>query len=222
MRIVRSVGRIRMYRAAGAAIAAVALAGFAAPGAANADAFASLPNGHSEGQGATIDSVGEHVVVSPSLASNGAGRNAWVSGRVTADVVAPHRSVGPNNGPQNSPGTNDSSTHGVSALTVGYEVGCQVALGSSSPGVSASLSSAPSISASASLPLSLSPGEVKWVRFDQIDIPDSGVYHLDYDDQEISIQGCGGYAQARQFAVVEIVGADYSKTTLYGQPFSIG
>ncbi|PTR42926.1 MspA protein, partial [Rhodococcus sp. OK611] len=32
----------------------------------------------------------------------------------------------------------------------------------------------------------------------------------------------GGYAQARSYTVVEIVGNDYSKTTLYGQPFSIG
>ncbi|WP_157124188.1 MspA family porin, partial [Nocardia pseudovaccinii] len=165
------IRRIRVAGIAVAVTAAVAM-GFFSPGAANADTFVPLPDGHVEGPGATIDSVGEHAVVSPSLADNGIGRNVWVSGRVSADVVTPHGTVGPYNGPQNNPGTGDSSTHGASALTVGYIVGCQVALGSLSSSLSAALSTAPSLSGSLSLPLA--PGDVKWVRFDQIDIPDSG------------------------------------------------
>ncbi|WP_433678202.1 MspA family porin [Nocardia sp. CA-119907] len=200
--------------------AAVAAVGLYSAGGANADTFVPLPDGHTEGPGATIDSVGEQAVVSPSLAANGAGRTVWVSGRVTADVVTPHGEVGPNNGPKGDAGTNNSSTHGVSTLTVGYLVGCQVALGSLSASLSAAFSSAPSATGSFSVPLA--PGQVKWVRFDQKDMADSGVYHLNYRDQEIAIQGCAGYAQARQVATVEIIGADYSKTTLYGQPFSIG
>jgi hypothetical protein len=38
----------------------------------------------------------------------------------------------------------------------------------------------------------------------------------------IQVQGCAGYAQARSYTVVEIIGDNYSKTTLYGMPFSIG
>ncbi|WP_280245016.1 MspA family porin, partial [Nocardia abscessus] len=45
---------------------------------------------------------------------------------------------------------------------------------------------------------------------------------VEYQDAEIQIQGCAGYAQARSYTVVEIIGDHYSKTTLYGMPFSIG
>ncbi|SEM28867.1 MspA protein [Rhodococcus maanshanensis] len=54
------------------------------------------------------------------------------------------------------------------------------------------------------------------------DIKKNGKYAVQYQDTQIEIQNCGGYAQARSYTVVEIVGNDYSKTTLYGQPFSIG
>ncbi|MGW4246447.1 MspA family porin [Nocardia sp. NPDC004722] len=89
-----------------------------------------------------------------------------------------------------------------------------------SMGISAGISSSPSLSGSLSLPLG--PGEVKWVNFDQKDMVESGEYHFDLQDQQVEIQGCAGYARARQVVTVEIVGPDYSKTTLYGQPFSIG
>lgn len=69
-----------------------------------------------------------------------------------------------------------------------------------------------------------SPGQcsVTWVQIDNIDMTKSGAYHLNYQDFDMNVQGCGGYAQARQFSVVEVIGADYSKTTLYGQPFTLG
>ncbi len=47
-------------------------------------------------------------------------------------------------------------------------------------------------------------------------------YTVQYQDSELSTMGCGGYAQARSYTVLEVVGKDYVKTTLYGQPFSIG
>ncbi|WP_324194046.1 MspA family porin [Nocardia blacklockiae] len=179
-----------------------------------------LPDGHIERSGVVIHSSGEHAILSPSLAANGAGRTAWVSGDVTVDVDTPPGEVGPNNGALNVPGTNDSSTHGSSGLTVGYLVGCQVALGSFGPSLGATLSQTPSVTVGVSFPIS--PGEVKWVQINNKDMTKSGRYYLNYQDVPMEIQGCAGYAQARSFAVVEIIGADYHKVTLYGQPFSIG
>ena len=71
------------------------------------------------------------ALISPSLAANGAGRTAWVSGTVTADVTGitkeprPARATVANDG-HRSHGTNNSSTHGVSRINTGYIVGCQV------------------------------------------------------------------------------------------------
>ncbi|WP_330183081.1 MspA family porin [Nocardia sp. NBC_01503] len=194
--------------------------GFFSPGAANADTIVPLPNGHIEGPGVKITSVGERAVISPSLASNGAGRTSWVSGNVIAEVETPDGTVGPNNGPLNYPGTNDSGTHGSSNLTVGYVVGCQVSLGSLSGNASVTISTSPAVSAGFSFPLS--PGQVKWMAINNIELIKSGSYQIQYQDVPMEIQGCGGYAQARQFSVVEIIGVDYAKVTLYGQPFSIG
>ncbi|WP_040819759.1 MspA family porin [Nocardia jiangxiensis] len=201
----------------GAVITAI---GLWSPGAARADTFVPLPKGHIEGPGVKITSTSEHAVVSPSLAANGAGRTTWVSGDVTVDIQTPDGVVGPNNGAQNNAGTNDSSTHGASGLTVGYLVGCQVALGSFGPSLGATLSTSPTIAAGVSFPIS--PGEVKWVQIDNKDMTKSGRYFLNYQDVPMDVQGCAGYAQARQFAVVEVIGPDYHKVTLYGQPFSLG
>ena len=61
-----------------------------------------------------------------------------------------------------------------------------------------------------------------FVQIDFKDVPKAGTYSVEYRDAEMQIQGCAGYAQARAYTVVEIIGDNYSKTTLYGQPFSIG
>jgi hypothetical protein len=105
-------------------------------------------------------------------------------------------------------------------MSVGYLVGCQVSLGSLSAALSGEVSTSPTLSGSLSLPLA--PGQVKWVNFDQKDMTESGRYNFDLQDQQVEVQGCGGYAQAREVVTVEIVGPDYDKTTLYGQPFSLG
>lgn len=211
---------LRISRWMVAAVAVVVGIGFFSPGAAMADTIVPLPDGHIEGPGVKITSVGERAIISPSLASNGAGRSAWLSGTVTAEVVTPDGVVGPNNGPQNFPGTNDSSTHNTSNLTVGYVVGCQVSLGALSANSSFTISATPSLSGGFSFPLS--PGQVKWVLINYLELIKSDTYQMQYQDIPMDIQGCGGYAQARQFSVVEIIGADYAKVTLYGQPFSLG
>jgi hypothetical protein len=206
----------------GAAVAVTI--GLLSAGAANADTFVPLPDGQKLGPGVTLSRTGEHAVVSPSLAANGAGRVVWVSGNARADVqVTPEGEVGPYNGPTNRSGSNNSSTHGASQLNTGYIIGCQVSIGDDA--IAAGLAGGVSTlgaSAGGAIGLHLGPGQVAFVQIDAKDILKPGVYSVEYQDAEIEIQGCAGYAQARSYSVVEIIGDHYSKTTLYGAPFSIG
>jgi hypothetical protein len=214
----------RGVRIAGVAATATVALGLVSTGAANADTFVPLPDGQKIGPGVTITRTGEHALVSPSMAANGAGRVVWVSGNAIADVsVTPEGTVGPNNGPSGAPGTNNSSTHGASQLNTGYIVGCQVSIADDA--ISAGVSGGINLSGGSlggSIGINLGPGEVKFVQIDSKDVLKPGHYSVEYQDAEIDIQGCAGYAQARAYTVVEIIGDHYSKTTLYGQPFSIG
>ena len=88
-------------------------------------------------------------------------------------------------------------------------------------GVSGGISTG-GVTAGGSIGVNLGPGEVKFVQISSKDILKAGTYAIDYQDAEIEIQGCAGYAQARAYTVVEVIGDNYSKTTLYGMPFSIG
>lgn len=211
-------------RITGVAVSAVAGIVCFGLGPAHADTVVPLPSGLKSGPGVTLERTQERAVISPSMAANGAGRVVWVSGVATADVTTtPGGEVGPTNGATNSPGTNNSSTSGQSKINTGYIVGCQVSI--SSDAIAAGLSAGVSVqggSASGSLGIKLGPGDVKFVGIDGKHIPGPGRYSVQYRDQELEIQGCAGYAQARAYTVVEIIGDHYSKTTLYGAPFSIG
>ncbi|MEU1984104.1 MspA family porin [Nocardia sp. NPDC019395] len=220
----RTDGVRKGARIAGIGAAAAVAVGLLSVGAANADTFVPLPDGQKAGPGVTITRTGEHAVVSPSMAANGAGRVVWVSGNAAADVaVTPEGEAGPNNGPTGEDGTNNSSTHGASQLNTGYIVGCQVSIGEDAIGLGGSLGlSLDGGNVGGSVGVELGPGEVKFVQIDYKDITKPGRYSVEYQDAEIEIQGCAGYAQARSYTVVEIIGDHYSKTTLYGQPFSIG
>ncbi|MGW4123004.1 MspA family porin [Nocardia sp. NPDC004711] len=204
---------------------AIILPGITAVTPANADTFVPLPDGQKQGpNGVVVTRTGEHATISPSLAANGAGRTVWVSGNAVADVPdTPETKPGPWNGPSNAPGTNDSSTHGSSIIDTGYIVGCQVNIASDaiSAGISGGLSLTGG-SLGGSVGLKLGPGQVAFVEIDSKDITKPGHYSVEYQDAQMQIQNCAGYAQARAYTVVEIVGDHYSKTTLYGQPFSIG
>ncbi|MFE9578605.1 MspA family porin [Nocardia sp. NPDC006044] len=221
---IRTRGLHRGVRIAGAGAAAAVAMGLLSTGAANADTFVPLPDGQKIGPGVTISRNSEHALISPSLAANGAGRVVWVSGNAVADIsVTPEGKAGPNNGATGAPGTNNSSTHGTSQLNTGYIVGCQVSIADNA--ISAGISGGINLSgatAGGSIGLKLGPGQVKFVGIDSKDITKPGVYSVEYQDAEIEIQGCAGYAQARSYTVVEIIGDNYSKTTLYGAPFSIG
>ena len=68
----------------------------------------------------------------------------------------------------------------------------------------------------------LSNDFLRFARVESKAIKTNGTYTIQYQDAQIDAQGCGGYAQARSYTVLEVTGNDYEKTTLYGQPFSIG
>lgn len=205
--------------------------GLVSQGAANADTFVKLPNGAARGDGLVITRSNEFAQISPSLAANGAGRNAWVSADIT--LYAPNlktSKAGPNRGPAGEtvlPGTNGVETNGAAAtLSAGYIVGCQVSVGSLTLGGGASLNNLgaalPTLSLSGSFALPLTPGQVTFNVLNYKNIEKAGTYYLSYDRAQLSVQGCGGYAQARSYAVVETTGDDHQKVTLYGKPFSIG
>lgn len=195
-----------------------------------------LPDGQKVAPGVTITRTNETANVLPSLASNES-RNVYVSGIVTADVtrdippgcpsVYPYNFQCPYNGPVDihNPafgGTNQSSTHFSSQINTGYIIGCQINISDSaiSLGVSASVSLT-NFGAGVSVGVQIGPGDVKFVQIGLKDIVAPGRYTIEYDGADINIQGCGGRAQARAYTVVEIVGNDYAKYTLYGEPFDI-
>ncbi|TQF74048.1 mspA family protein [Rhodococcus spelaei] len=219
----RKSGLRRGARIAGVGAAAAVAIGLMSTGVASADTFVPLPDGSKSAAGVVVTRTGESALISPSLAANGAGRTAWVSGTVTADVssITKDGEAGPYNGAKNEQGTNNSSTHGISRISTGYIVGCQVDItglgGSIGGGIDLN---GPSLSGSLTVPVSA--GQVKFVNITGKDIKKNGKYSVQFQDTQLEIQNCGGYAQARSYTVVEIVGDNYSKTTLYGQPFSIG
>ncbi|WP_308218274.1 MULTISPECIES: MspA family porin [Gordonia] len=197
----------------GMAVAAAALV-LLASGTSPASA-APLPNGYKKvSEGAvTVQTwrTGETAMPATSMAANGIGRSAVLSGEVTTRV-----------------------SKGEGRLRVGYLVGCQVSVGNLTAGVSGTLSAAPTVSGSISFPLA--PGEIKAVQLSVQPIVD-GLARYQYSGLEVEVQGCGGFAQARSFAKVEAVegyavdagttanniggeGA-YVQSTLYGKPFSL-
>ena len=210
--------------------------GLVSQGAANADTFVKLPGGSIRGDdGIVLSRSNESAQISPSLAANGAGRTAWVSADIT--LVAPNlkeKKAGPNRGAQNEStstsgtlGTNSTETNGAAAtLSTGYIVGCQVAIGSLSLGGGGALSglggTAPTLALNGTFSVPLTPGAVSFAVVNSKNIEKKGTYYISYDRAQLQVQGCGGYAQARSFTVVETTGENQQKVTLYGKPFSIG
>ncbi|MDS1115248.1 MspA family porin [Gordonia westfalica] len=218
-----SLRTIGISAVVGGSVTTALLAGAAAAG---ADAFTRLPNGTASGDGIRIVRSEESARVSPSMAANGTSRTTWVSGQIT--LYAPHlkpSKAGPSAGAAGEselPGSNGTATNGAAAtLSTGYIVGCQVNVKGLQGGLSGSLTpTAPSVSGTLSVPLAA--GEVKFVPLGTKNIEKPGTYHLGYDDAQIDVQDCAGYAQARAFTTIETTGEVHQKVNLYGKPFSIG
>lgn len=178
-----------------------------------------LPNGYkkvvgADGRVVQMWRIGERAMPISSVANNGAGRAATISGKYKVTV-----------------------SRGGGNVQLGYLVGCQVQLGDLTAGATAVLSAAPGVSGSISLPLA--PGQVVDVAnvFNQ-DF-ETTTLSLETQHQQLDIQGCGGYAQARSY--VRVIAADgydsdgvggskngtvtgtngMVQATLFGAPFSI-
>ncbi|AUH70497.1 hypothetical protein CXX93_17775 [Gordonia sp. YC-JH1] len=173
-----------------------------------------MPGGHTkavgvDGQVVEISRSGESSRIMPSLAANGAGRAAAVSGTYKTTL-----------------------SKGTGVMTVGYLVGCQVNLTGFKGTLSGSIDlTKASVSAGLSVPLA--PGQVVFATTDKLTLK-KGKGTVMVDSFSIDVQQCGGYASAR--SVVRVVAADgydaqekslsgnsgYVQANLLGTPFSLG
>ena len=207
---VKTTSFVRRAAVASAALAVAATGVIASTG--DADA-ARLPGGSKtttgiDGQVVKLSRTGESVRPQVSVANNGAGRSAAVSGTYSAKL-----------------------SKGTGSLTVGYLVGCQINITGLEGGLSGTISAgAPTLSGSLSVPLK--PGEVKFIKSDGLSLK-KGHGTVLVDSFQINVEQCGGYASAR--SVVQVLAADgftaedgalsgasgFVQSTLYGKPFSL-
>ncbi|WP_067548947.1 MspA family porin [Nocardia crassostreae] len=216
----------------GAALIATAVCGIGQTGVARADTFVPLPGGVitrtlADGTVMTVRIDGESAKISGSMGDTPVHRNTWVSGRASVDLDGP------------------SAPTATIKISPGYVVGCQVDIGgisgTSSGGATASQdtqgawSAAPTQSfgggvtfgpglAIARLMLDLEKpddyGMESHKRYNKVPGPHASVTWV---DETFSVDGCGGFAQARSFVAAEVDTTNYiGNVLLWGQPFSIG
>lgn len=215
--VLRRVGRIAALGAA----ASMAI-GLMSTGAANAETFVPLPNGEKVAGPYKIAHFDESAKVAPQIAFNGLNRNAWATGTALSDV------------PEGATGT----------LKTGYLVGCQLDMDDLSFGLDLGAGieggntniitlfpnlfqiggegeTTNKITGGLSFDVPLKDREVAAVEVASKDVK-GPITAIQYQDVAISVQNCGGYAQARSYTTLELTGDYRYKGTLYGQPFSLG
>lgn len=204
-----------------AAIGLVATAGTAA-----ADVHVVLPSQTQtltigDGTRVTLTRTHETANISPSLGSTPLHRNAWVSATYNVTTSKPVAKI---------------------KFQAGYTVGCQVNLNgftnSNTPSGTVSTAGVPSGTVNEGGSISIGPGQAQnyyvydYERADPFGndqhktwVPIVKTTHgeVSYTNSTMQINGCAGYAQARSFANVYIVG-DHGEqvVSFYGQPFSLG
>ncbi|MFC9786614.1 MspA family porin [Rhodococcus sp. NPDC127528] len=207
------------------AAAAVAV-GLFSVGAANADTFVPLPDGSIsetlvDGTIVKITRTGESANVSPSLGATPLHRNVWVSGSAKVELIGPNADGG--------------------KIEPGYVVGCQLTLGGKSgadSGIGSNYAGDKTTqSAKGSGTVSIGPGQA--VNHRLLDLEKADDYgseshsgansfkgkggSVTWADETIAVNGCAGYAQARNYVKVTANTKNVNSTiTLWGQPFSIG
>ncbi|GED98687.1 MspA family porin [Gordonia crocea] len=207
---------------AAAAAVMVTSALTAAPPSAKADTVYNLPSQtqrYTMGDGTvvTFQRVRERANVNPSLGGTPLHRNAWVSGKliVTLSKEASRIEIYP-----------------------GYIVGCQVNLASVSGEGGSGIDANGFDGAEAGTSVSLGPGQARAFylvdaeRADDFgqDKHDKRITYkkkkrasLSYTNSQLGLRGCGGYAQARSFASVQIETKHAMQSmSFYGRPFSMG
>nr|WP_294634580.1 MspA family porin [uncultured Rhodococcus sp.] len=218
----RLSGLRRIGRIAALGAAASMAVGLMSAGSANAETFVPLAPGEKVAGPYKIAHFDESAKVAPQIAFNGLNRNAWATGTAMSEV------------PEGAEGT----------LTTGYLVGCQLDMDDLSFGldfgagieggntniitlfpelfqIGGEGETTNTIGGGASFEVPLKDREVAAVEIASKDV--SGpVTAIQYQDVAISVQNCGGYAQARSYTTLELTGDYRYKGTLYGQPFSLG
>lgn len=204
--------------------------GFGSSGAANADTFIPLPDAsitRTRGDGTVVhlSIVGESAKVSGSMGSTPMHRNVWATGRVVVDVSGP------------------KAASAEIQINPGYIVGCQVDISSLGTGESesetapASRTVLPTGAIGDIETLTLGPGQAGANFILDIEQPDdygqeihkkhTTVYgphaSVSWVDESFAVNGCGGYAQSRLFAGVDVsTDNTESFSTIYGAPFTMG
>ncbi|WP_067702213.1 MspA family porin [Nocardia jejuensis] len=221
----------RIGRLFGVALAVAVASGIGTPGTASADTFVPLPGGVltrelPDGTVITIRIEGESAKISGSMGATPMHRNVWTTGRGVIDLVGP------------------SAVGSTIKISPGYVVGCQVDISSLSPSENASESATVGSQPSLGLPsettgagITLGPGQAtarlmldlekpddygmeSHKRYNKVPGPHASVTWV---DETFSVDGCGGYAQARSFVLAEVDTTTFiGNLALWGQPFSIG
>ena len=215
----------------GAALAATTF-GMAQTAVATADTFVPLPGGTitrdlADGTTVTVSLEQESAKISGSMGGTPVHRNVWVTARASVDLTGP------------------SASTATLKISPGYVVGCQVdisglsensnATGNANPSTQGPWTVTPSQAfgtgvtlgpgqAVARLMLDLERpddyGQESHKRYNKVPGPHTSVTWI---DETFSVDGCGGYAQARAFVSAEVDSSNFiGNVLLWGQPFSIG
>lgn len=217
----------------GAALAAAVILGLAPTGTAQADTFIPLPGGQvvsqlPDGTSVTIRIEGESAKISPSMGATPVHRNVWTTGRGVVDLDGP------------------SASTATIKISPGYVVGCQVDIGSVGGSATGTGQYNPGAEGPAALAgnsqqfggnITIAPGQAVARLMLDLEKPDDyGMEsHKRYNktpgphasvtwvDESFSVDGCGGYAQARSFVAAEIDTTTFiGNVLLWGEPFTMG
>ncbi|MEV6771605.1 MspA family porin [Nocardia sp. NPDC051030] len=214
----------------GVALTAAVVLGLASPGAAQADTFIPLPGGTvtrelPDGTTVTVTIDTESVKISPSMGSTPVHRNVWATGRGVVDLAGP------------------SAATSTVKISPGYVVGCQVdigALSESGGGTGtgdANPQTLPALSQTLGEGITLGPGQATVRLLLDLEKPDDyGMEsHKRYNktpgphasvtwvDETFSVDGCGGYAQARSFVMAEVDTTNFiGNVMVWSAPFTMG
>ncbi|MFE2962039.1 MspA family porin [Nocardia tengchongensis] len=227
--------RARSGRVLGVAVAAAAgLSGFGPAAPVQADTFIPLPGGSitrqlADGTNLTVRITGESAKISGSMGSTPVHRNVWTTAVASIDLDGP------------------SASTATIKISPGYVVGCQVDISGLSAnstgggGYNADLTGASlgTLGANEQMGsgITLGPGQAvarlmldlerpddygqeSHKRYNKVPGPHASV---SWTDETFSVDGCGGYAQARTFVAAEVDSTTFiGNLVLYGEPFTIG
>ncbi|QKT06553.1 MspA family porin [Gordonia sp. X0973] len=168
-----------------------------------------------DGTVVTFTRLRERATINPSMGGTPLHRNAWISGKFSVRTSQKVDNI---------------------EINPGYIVACQVNLGGATGnlGDDALLNGIPGTGGQ----VELGPGQARayyltdWEHADDFaaekhdtktSTKDTNRANFGYTNQQLSLAGCGGYAQARSFATILVETEMASQQmSFYGRPFSLG